>query len=309
MLRLGQLRDFVDIVQAGSIRGAARRRGISQPVLTKALRSLETDMGARLVHRTAQGIVLTPAGRKLLVRASAIQAQVAKAHEEIAAIAGHGGAAVAFGVSAAGLVLVTDALSRFRDEYPRSYVRVVEGSTRALLPQLRDESLDFFIGPKPQQPLDAQIRTRPLFRLPLVVAGRRDHPLGGARSLAELAGAPWVLFSAGGWEDSLLGGAFRAAGLEQPASVTQCESYAAAISLLSTTDSLGIIPRQHLLDRGVRESLQQMRIREPLPEVAYAMYLRSDNALTQPAATLMRLLCTGARNMMTQTRRMRGASG
>ena len=296
----------MDIVEAGSIRGAARRRGVSQPVLTKALRSLESVMGTRLAHRTAQGIVLTPAGRKFLVRASAIQAQVAKAHEEIAAIEGNVGASVAFGISAAALVLVADALDRFRDEYPQSYVRVVEGSARALLPHLRDETIDFFIGPKPQHPLDSQIRTRPLFRLPLVVAGRRGHPMGHAHSLAELAAVPWVLFSAGAWDESLLGAAFRAAGLGQPSSVTQCESYAAAISLLSTTDCLGIIPGQHLLDHGLRESVQQIRVRDPLPEVSYVLYMRSDNALTQPAAMLMRTLCIGARDMMSEARRAHG---
>jgi len=308
LLRLSQLRDFIDIVDAGSIHGAARRRGVSQPVLTKALRSLESDVGARLVHRTAKGILLTPSGRLLLARATAIQGQLAKAREEIAAIAGNRGGAVAFGVSAAGLVLVTEALDRFRTEFPRSYVRVVEGAPRALLPLLRDESLDFFIGPKPLGPLDAQVRARPLFRLPVVVAGRRDHPSGDARSLADLAGAPWLLFSAGGWDESLVGSAFRAAGLPQPASVTQCESYAAAISLLATTDCVGLVPKQHLLDRSLRDTLREIRVEDRLPELAYAMYARPDNALTQPAATLMRAFSTVARDMMVETRRRRFAA-
>jgi LysR family transcriptional regulator, regulator of abg operon len=308
MLRLSQLRDFIDIVDAGSIHGAARRRGVSQPVLTKALRSLEADIGARLVHRTAQGILLTPSGRLLLARATAIHGQLAKAREEIAAVAGNRGGAVAFGVSAAGLVLVTGALSRFRAEYPRSYVRVVEGAPRALLPLLRDERLDFFIGPRPTAPLDAQVRARPLFRLPVVVTGRRDHRLGDSRSLAELADAPWLLFSADGWDESLVGSAFRTAGLPQPASVTQCESYAAAISLLSTTDCLALIPKQHLIDPALRDVLREIRVADRLPELAYAMYARPDNVLTQPATMLMRALSTAARDMMVETRRRRLAA-
>src|SRR3954467_10690666 len=100
-MRLNHLRDFVDIVEAGSIRAAARRRGISQPVLTKGLQLLESDVGARLLLRTAQGVLLTPSGRALLVRARAAQAQLAKGMEEIGEIAGKRAGAVSFGASAA----------------------------------------------------------------------------------------------------------------------------------------------------------------------------------------------------------------
>ena len=119
----------------------------------------------------------------------------------------------------------------------------MEGAPHALLPLLRDHSLDFFIGPKPVEALGPSVRTRPLFRVPLVVAGRRDHPLRRARTLRDLSEAPWILFSAAGWGDALLGQAFAAAALAEPRALVQCESYAAAISLLSRTDALGIIPR------------------------------------------------------------------
>ena len=186
-MRLSQLRDFIDIVEGGSLRAAARQRGISQPVLTKSLRSLEESVRARLLLRTAQGIVLTPSGRALLVRARAVQAQLAKAREEISEIAGDRGGSVAFGASASGLVLLPDALARFHVEYPRSHVRIVEGAPKALLSQLRDESLDFFIGPRPRGALEPHLRARPLFRLPLAVAARRGHPLRNARSILTLS--------------------------------------------------------------------------------------------------------------------------
>lgn len=297
-MRLNHLRDFVDIVEAGSIRAAARRRGISQPVLTKSLKLLENDVGARLLDRTAHGIRVTPSGRALLARARAAQAQLAKALEEIGELSGKSGGAVAFGASAAGLVLVPAALTQFHVQYPRSYVRVVEGPPRVLLPLLREQNLDFFLGPRPVEPIGPQIRTRPLFRLPLAVAGRQGHPLRHARSLAQLAGAAWLLFSAGGWDDSLVGNCFKTNGLAPPASITQCESYSTALSLLSETDTIGLFPRQHLMDRNLRERIGEIAIADRLPDLTFSVYLRTDDPLTEPASNLLRAITATARAMM-----------
>lgn len=307
-MRLNHLRDFVDIVEAGSIRAAARRRGVSQPVFTKGLQLLESDVGARLLHRTAQGVVLTPSGRALLARARAAQMQLAKAMEEIGEIAGKRAGAVSFGASAAGLVLLPEALRQFHAQYPRSYVRIVEGTPRALLPLLRDQSLDFFLGPTPVDALGPQNKTRPLFRLPLAVAGRRGHPMRHARSIGDLVGAPWLLFSAGGWTDSLVGDSFKSADLAQPLSITQCESYSTAISLLSHTDTLGLIPRQHLLDPLMRGLVEEIPVSDRLPELVFAMYLRAEDTLTRPASMMMRALSTAARSMMLETRRSRATN-
>jgi LysR family transcriptional regulator of abg operon len=233
----------------------------------------------------------------LLARARAVQSQLAKATEELATIAGELGGNVAFGASAAGLMLVPDALTQFRSEYPRAYVRIVEGAPRALLPLLRDESLDFFIGPKPVGGGDTQIKTRPLFRLPLAIAARRKHPLRGATRLSELADAPWLLFSSSGWRDSLLAQAFTAAELAQPAQVIQCESYATALALLSQSDILGLIPKAQLSASNLGGVLEGIVVAERLPDLVFAMYSRADGALTPPATMLMRTITAGARSL------------
>ncbi len=71
-MRLNGIRDLVAVVESGSIRAAARKLGVSQPAITKSVRSLETELHLQLLKRTPQGVVPTPAGRALLVRARAI---------------------------------------------------------------------------------------------------------------------------------------------------------------------------------------------------------------------------------------------
>lgn len=48
------LQCFVAVVESGSIHVAARKLGLSQPALTKALRNLEQDLGVQLLVRTTR---------------------------------------------------------------------------------------------------------------------------------------------------------------------------------------------------------------------------------------------------------------
>jgi DNA-binding transcriptional LysR family regulator len=66
-LRLLEL--FVCVAEEGSIHGGARRLRIAQPAVSKGLRRLERQVATELVHRSPQGVELTPAGTLLLSEA------------------------------------------------------------------------------------------------------------------------------------------------------------------------------------------------------------------------------------------------
>lgn len=65
-MRLYQLEYFIKIVECGSITKAAQELYLSQPSLTKAIASLETEYNILLFQRSAKGIHLTPKGREFL---------------------------------------------------------------------------------------------------------------------------------------------------------------------------------------------------------------------------------------------------
>lgn len=71
-----QLQSFVAVAEEGHVGRAARRLHLSQPPLTRRIRSLEEELGLELFERTARGMRLRPAGRHLLPRARQILASV-----------------------------------------------------------------------------------------------------------------------------------------------------------------------------------------------------------------------------------------
>lgn len=63
MISLEQIRYFVEIVRYGSLNKAAEHLYVSQPSLSKQLRSLEKSLGCELLRRTYDGVEPTPQGK------------------------------------------------------------------------------------------------------------------------------------------------------------------------------------------------------------------------------------------------------
>jgi DNA-binding transcriptional LysR family regulator len=69
MLDLGLLNSFVVVVEVGGFRAAAKRLGVSQPLLSQHLRRLEAELGVPLIERSRRGGAPTPHGQRLLPHA------------------------------------------------------------------------------------------------------------------------------------------------------------------------------------------------------------------------------------------------
>src|SRR5246127_3270436 len=80
-MELRHLRYFVAVADAGSLTVAAEQKlHSSQPSLSRQIRDLEQEVGVQLMHRSAQGVELTPAGKAFLdhARMALVQAEAAK---------------------------------------------------------------------------------------------------------------------------------------------------------------------------------------------------------------------------------------
>jgi len=72
MDRFRELSTFVAVAEEGAFNAAARRLGLSAPVVTRLIGELEGRIGARLFTRTTRSVALTEAGATLLADAGRI---------------------------------------------------------------------------------------------------------------------------------------------------------------------------------------------------------------------------------------------
>jgi LysR family transcriptional regulator of abg operon len=240
-MRFAQIRDFLSILEAGSVRGAARRLNLSQPALTKNLRQLEAELGVKLFQRTPTGVVATRFGKALSTRARAVLAELRKAEEEIGKLTGGGRGSVAIGVgTVVTTVVVPDAMKQFRTQFPDARVRVMEGLPHALLPMLRDETLDLVMGARPSGALDNAFRFRPLFRSARAIVARKGHPRAHAKSIDDLADNDWLgLLPFGHWSE--MQAPLTPPILQNARQLIECDSYNSVVALLANTDMVAIL--------------------------------------------------------------------
>jgi DNA-binding transcriptional LysR family regulator len=197
-MNLRHLRYFVTVAEERHFGRAAERLHMAQPPLSQAIRQLEADVGAQLLHRTTRRVEVTDAGRAYLLRARAILDEVDAAADEARRVAAGSVGHLVIGCVGSATYSLLPGLSRtLATELPG-----VDFSFRGemLAPDqveaLRSGVID--VALLRASVADHSLTVTVLRRDRLVVAVPVDHPLAGRRQVraADLANADLIVHSA-----------------------------------------------------------------------------------------------------------------
>ncbi|QKG21952.1 LysR family transcriptional regulator [Actinomadura verrucosospora] len=209
MMDLRSLRYFVAVAEERHFGRAAARLHMTQPPLSRAIRRLETDLGARLLDRSPAGVALTAAGTVLYDEARLLLEQAGHLRARVAAATG--AATLTIGTLADSAQQAgTRLAASFRRRHPGVDVRVREADLTDPTTGLRAGLVDVALT---RTPFDATgITVHELRADPVGVVLRADDPLAGRASLrlADLAGRRWFRFPDGTdpvWSDYWTGSA------------------------------------------------------------------------------------------------------
>lgn len=186
---------FVAVAGELSVTEAARRLYAAQSTVSAGLRSLETELGVQLLHRTTQTVQLTAAGEELLAEARRILDAVERLHV-LASETASGQRGRLTLATFTGQDLVHDlpsALRAFRASRPHVDLRLISserGSTGYAEDLIRGRLDVAFFALSPPPELDAV----ELLQVPYVALVAQSHTFATdpTISLARLAAEPWI---------------------------------------------------------------------------------------------------------------------
>src|SRR5712692_1381936 len=254
-MELRHLRYFVAVAEAGSLTVAAEQRlHTSQPSLSRQIRDLEDEVGARLLTRSARGIELTPAGRAFLDHARSVLSEVEAAAEAARRVAHPAKPRFAMGfLTGHELTWMPKALQILHDELPNIDVMISSQYSPLLANALLKGTVDAAFLRRERGVPDLAFRL--LVKEPLVVILPSDHHLAALKAISprDLVGETFVIVSnTAPVLRVVIDNYLKRSGVNiTPAH--EADHLAMGISLIASTGGVGLLPAyaQNFLPRSV----------------------------------------------------------
>lgn len=177
-MTLTQLRHMSELAKTGSFIKSSENLFVTQPALSRSIKSLEDELGAKLFDRQGRNTTLTAFGEEIL-RRSQILLDLAKDIKETNRNFKNGlSGQIRIGMgSGPGALLMTELLKHIAVNYPHLHIEVARGKTGMLIESLRARKLDALIinarSMKPSQDLKMEI----IYETPGAFMVRKSHPL------------------------------------------------------------------------------------------------------------------------------------
>lgn len=216
-MELRHLEYFVAVVEEHGFTRAAARLCVVQSAVSAGIRSLERELGARLLHRTSREIGLTEAGEAFLPAARETLAGAQRAVDAVDRTRGGLRGLLRIGtMNTVGSIDLPRVLGLLRRAHPQVVVRLGTrpGGSRDLVRALQLGELDIAVlsigGPPPPGLL-----INPLETLPMCVLAPAGHSLAGQETvrLADLAGEVFIDHPAGYGSRTVVDRAFEDSGI------------------------------------------------------------------------------------------------
>ena len=290
-MELRQLRYFVAIVDHGSLSRAALILHVAQPALTQQLRQLEEELGVQLLHRTAQGVLSTDAGKVFYEHAQAILKQVADARSAVAQSAERPSGSVTLGLphSISG-ALALPLLMATRSQYPEITLQLTEELTGNLSDQLKSGRVNLAVLFDDGQL--SQFATTPLAEEELQFICRVDAAYAKCEHSLTLEQAVQATLILPGLQHGVrprIESVARDAGLSV-SNVIEINSIAILKSALLADMGATILPSAPVLDELQRGTLRAQRIHSPPISRTVVLCASRNIPLTNAAAAISRLV-------------------
>ncbi len=191
---LRQLEIFVKVAELGSFSKAAEALFLTQPTVSEHIRTLEDELGVRLLDRLGRGAAVTRAGQLLLSYAKRILALSREARQAMDGFQGRMSGELLVGASTIpGEYVLPAMIGRFKEKYPDISITLLIGDSQTAIDWVAEGRAELgMVGARlPHRGVDY----KELMPDEVVVVVPAAHPWHGRKQIAleELRGEPLLI--------------------------------------------------------------------------------------------------------------------
>jgi len=277
-----QLETFIEVTRLSSFSRAAEKRFRTQPAISSQIRSLEEEIGAKLLDRSGGKVSLTASG-KLFLRFAEDTLDARKA--AMTAIAETErvprGEIVVGANEGTCLHILPEVFAEFKRQYPDVAVNIKRADYGKILESVIDNSVDFGVVSLPVA--DNRLKIVLIHRDELVIIAPPGHPLAENKSarVADVANFPLVMPKVGHTRDALeeLFNERRV----KPRYAMELDSSELLKRFVAANVGVGFIARSHVQEDVQAKVLAAIEISDAQVRRDLALVYRKDKALSRAA--------------------------
>ncbi|GGA41664.1 LysR family transcriptional regulator [Psychrobacillus lasiicapitis] len=243
---LKQLNYFVTIVDHRSFSKAAEKLHISQPSLSNAVKSLESELGFQILDRNTRNIELTEAGTILYKKAARLLLEMESVKKEMEDVKNIGSGEIQLGMIESVKHWIPKVILQYNDDFPNMRIKLTEVlSGNDVKNSLRNYKTHAIITNQFIQEDD--IETIPLYNEKLVLVLHESNPLTNHATITfkDLVGEPFIISSEGFQTREDVLNAFEMEGVI-PTIKYEIERFETALSLVREGIGISLIPENYL---------------------------------------------------------------
>jgi len=192
-MTLVQLRHFIALARVGSFVKASDVLCMTQPALSRSIKSLEDELGRLLFDRIGKRIELTSFGQEVLARSHALVEEAEQLRHCGRRLSADDSGRIRLGLSSGpGAMLSAPVMAHFAQHFPSSHVDLVRANTASLAQMVRDRQLDALVVDIRSLRPAPDLRVSQIAEMDGTFMCRPGHPLADLPrvTFARLAGYP-----------------------------------------------------------------------------------------------------------------------
>jgi DNA-binding transcriptional LysR family regulator len=185
-MELQPLRVFLTVAAEKSFSRAGEKLLRTQPAISLAIQRLETELGEKLIDRSAKDLILTDAGKIVLDYARRFENLQGELENALAELRDMSAGRLTIGANESSTLYLLDHIERYRRRYPKIKVQIRRSLSSKIPAELLDGDLE--LGLLTYDPEDERLVSKVIFNDHLAFIVSPQHRLASREevSIAEL---------------------------------------------------------------------------------------------------------------------------